>query len=251
MRGRFLAVLVLGCVGLAAAAGAANFSGTLYAEGDAYPDLGVGGGVVLTLESEGWWVKNTTTFDAWPDIADSQTLEIERALGDLRLLTAAGLSFTAATFGLLDVALSGDVWTAGLPAADPQAEVTCTAGAGVTIGGGVDSYEFFDTTLAVGDHWITHSVAFYANPAGVESYIDAFASVFQTTIGEGDSAISVSLAAFAETYVLSLEFSYATLKAKVGLGCASLTGIVAYYGGSDVTVTLRLGVNFGPIAIGE
>lgn len=251
MGGRFLAGLVLGCVGVAAAAGAANFSGTLYAEGDAYPDLGVGGGVVLTLESEGWWAKNTTTFDVWPDIADSQTLEIECTLGDLRLLTTAGFSFTAATFGPFDVGLSGDVWTAGLPAADPDVEVTCTAGAGVTIAGGVDPYAFFDTTLAIGDHWITHSVALYANPAGVESYVDAFVSVFQTTIGEGDSATSVSLAAFGEASVVPLEFSYATLKARVGLGCASLTGIVAYYGGSDVTVALRLGVNFGPIAIGE
>jgi hypothetical protein len=43
MRGRFLAVLVPGCIGLVAAAGAADFSGTLYMEGDACPDLGVGG----------------------------------------------------------------------------------------------------------------------------------------------------------------------------------------------------------------
>jgi len=251
MRGRFLAVLVLGCVGVAAAADAANFSGTLYAEGDAYPDLGVGGGVVLTIESEDWWVKNTTTFDVWPDIADSQTLELECALGDLRLLTTAGFSFIAETFGPLDVDLSGDVWTAGLPAAVSDVEVTCTAGAGATIADGVDPYAFFDTTFAIGDHWITHSVALYASPAGVESYVDAVVSVFQTTIREGDSAMSVSLAAFAEAYVVPLGFSYATLKAKVSLRCASLTGIVAYYGRSDVTVALCLGVNFGPIAIGE
>jgi len=208
MRGRFLAVLVLGCVGVAVAAGAANFSGTLYAEGDAYPDLGVGGGVVLTLESEGWWAKNTTTFDVWPDITDSQTLEIECALGDLRLLTTAGFSFTAATFGPFDVALSGDIWTAGFPTADPDVDVTCTAGAGVTIAGGVDPYAFLDTTLAIGDHWITHSVALYASPAGVESYVDAFVSVFRTKIGEGDSAMSVSLVAFAEANVVPLEFAY-------------------------------------------
>ncbi len=231
--------------------GAADLTGSFYVEGDPYPDLGVGGGVALTLSTEDWNVKNTTTFDAWPETTDSQVLEIGRAVGDLSLLTTAAFSFTAVTFEPVDVTLSGDVWTAEFPAEDPRVVITCTAGAGVTIGAAVESRQFLDATVAVGDHWVTHSLTLYAHPAGVESYVDAYLSVFKTTIGDGDPAMTVSLSAFAETYFIPFEFSCATVKAKVSLDRASLTGIVTYLGGTEFTVALRLGMSFGPIAIDE
>ena len=248
MRGRFLVVIVLGCVGLAAAADSADLTGLFHVDGSPYPDLGAGGGVVVTLATEGWTVTNTTTFDIWPAIADSQRLEIERAVGDLVLRTTATFSFTGITFEPLDVALAGDVWTAALPAEDPHIEVTCAVGAGATIGV-ADRYEFLDTTVALGPHWVTHSLVLHAQPAGVDSYVDAFVSLLQVTLGDGDSAITVGLTAFAETHLVPWEFSYAVLKAKVGLGRASFTGIVTYYGGTELTVALRLGLAFGPIAI--
>ena len=244
-------VLVLAWLGCGAAVGAADLTGSFYVEGDPYPDLGVGGGAVLTLSTEVWSVKNTTTFDAWPEITDSQVLEIGCAVGDLSLLATAAFSFTAVTFEPLDVTLSGDVWTAELPAEDPRVEITCTAGAGATIDAAVESRQFLDTTVAVGDHWVTHSLTLYAHPAGVESYVDAFLSVFRTTIGDGDPTMTISLSAFAETYLIPFEFSYATVKVKASLDRASLTGIVTYLGGTEFTVALRLGMSFGPMAIDE
>lgn len=246
-----LAVLALACLGMAATVGAAELTGSFYAEGDPYPSLGVGGGGAVTLTTEGWTVTNTTTFDVWPEVADSQRLEIERAVGDLGLLTAATFSFAAVTFDPLDVALSGDVWTAELPLGDAVVEATCSAGAGVILAHPVDPYEFVDATIAVGSNYVTHSTILHASPMGVESFVDAYVSVTVATIGDGDSAITVSLSGFAETSIVPLEFSYATVKLKASLGRASLAGIVVYYGGTEFTVALRLGMAFGPIAIDE
>lgn len=246
-----LAVLALACLGISATVGAAELTGSFYAEGNPYPSLGIGGGGAVTLATEGWTVTNTTTFDVWPDVADSQCLEIERAVGDLSLLTTATFSFTTVTFEPLDVALSGDVWTAELPLGDGAAEVACRAGAGVTLAQSLDPYEFVDATIAVGSNYVTHSTILHASPMGIESFVDAYVSVALGTIGDGDSAITVSLSGFAETSVVPLGFSYATVKLKASLGRASLAGIAVYTGGTEFTVALRLGMTFGPIAIDE
>jgi hypothetical protein len=246
-----LAVLALACLGISATVGAAELTGSFYAEGNPYPSLGVGGGGAVTLMTEGWTVTNTTTFDVWPKVADAQCLEMERAVGDLSLLTTALFSFTAVTFEPLDVTLSGDVWTTELPLGDGAAEVTCSAGAGITLTDPADIYEFVDATIAVGTNYVTHSTILHASPMGVESFVDAYASVTVVTIGDGDAAVSLNLNGFVETYVVPLEFSYATLKLKASLGRASLAGIVVYYGGADFSVALRLATAFGPIVLGE
>ncbi len=245
------AVLALACLGISATVGAAELTGSFYAEGNPYPSLGVGGGGAVTLMTEGWTVTNTTTFDVWPEVADSQRLEMERAVGDLSLLTTALFSFTAVTFEPLDVTLSGDVWAAELPLGDAAVEVTCSAGAGVTLAHPLDPYEFVDATIAVGSNYVTHSTILYASPMGLESFVDACVSVTLATIGDGDSAITLGLSGFAEASVVPLEFSYATVKLKASLGRASLAGIATYTGGAEFTVAVRLGMAFGPIAIDE
>jgi hypothetical protein len=248
---RILAVLALACLGMAAMVGAAELTGSFYAEGNPYPSLGVGGGGAVTLATEGWAVTNTTTFDVWPEVADSQRLEVERTVGDLSLLTSATFSFMAVTFEPLDVVLSGDVWAAELPLGDTAVEVTCSAGAGVTLAHPLDLYEFVDATIAVGSNYVTHSTILHASPMGLESFVDAYASATLVTIGDGDSAITVGLSGLAETSVVPFEFSYATVKLKASLGRASLAGIVIYTGGTEFSVALRLGMAFGPIAIDE
>ena len=251
MRKRSLVVLVLVGLGATMSVAAADVTGSFYVEGNPYPSLGFGGGGAVTLATEGWTVTNTTTFRVWPAISDSERLEVERALGDLSLLTTALFSFTAVTFEPLDVALSGDVWTADLPLGDGAAEVTCDAGAGITFGDPADTYEFFDATVALGSSYVTHSTILHAGPAGLESLVDAYVSLTVATFGEGGSAVTLSASAFAETYVVPFAFSYAMVKLKASLGRASLTGIATYYGGTEFAVALRLGTTFGPIAIEE
>jgi hypothetical protein len=246
-----LTVLALACLGIAATVGAAELTGSFYAEGNPYPSLGVGGGGAVTLTTEGWTVTNTTTFDVWPEVADSQRLEIERTVGDLDLLTTALFSLTAVTFEPLDVALSGNVWTAEFALGDGAAEVTCSTGAGITLSDPADIYEYVDATVTVGGNYLTHSTIFHAGPTGLESLVDAYASVTVATIGDGDNAVSLNLSGFVETYVIPLEFSYATLKLKASLGRASLAGIVVYCGGTDFSVALRLATAFGPIVLDE
>ncbi|MDD5264781.1 MAG: hypothetical protein PHU43_08075 [Candidatus Bipolaricaulis sp.] len=246
-----LAVLALACLGITATSEAAELTGSFYAEGNPYPSSGVGGGGAVTLTIEGWTVTNTTTFDVWPEFADSQRLEIERTVGDLGLLTTALFSSTAATFEPLDVALSGDVWTAEFALGDGAAEVTCSAGAGITLSDPTEIYEFVDATVAVGGNYLTHSTILRASPAGLESLVDAYASVTVATIGDGDAAVSLNLSGFVETCVVPLEFSYATLKLKASLGRASLAGIVVYSGGTDFSVALRLATTFGPIVLDD
>lgn len=85
----------------------------------------------------------------------------------------------------------------------------------------------------------------------MERSVDAYVSIFQTTLGEGEGSLNVSLSEFGEAYVVPLGFSYVYLKSKIRLGDFAFTGTVPYYGESTFTFALHFGMAFGPITLCE
>lgn len=246
----WIAGLVVGWIVVCVVSGgAASWSGTHYAQGEVYPELGLGGGGTMTLVGSGWSVTETSAFSVWPAPSDSEWLEIAFESGALTFAATSAFSVVALSYDSLDLALIGNLGSLDVPAENPLFDVTASITAGATLEEGVSPYACLEATASMGSHYLYSATTLYAHPANLESLIDAYLSIFKTTLGDAGHDLSVSLCAYGETYVVPLEFSYAYLKSTISLGDLALSGHVTYYGESTFTLKLRVSMSFGPIEL--